>query len=367
VCESEAPLYFLAPKLTAIHHRGAKEQMLAHLRFLTRSVLGADPEAQALAVYAEPSGAGFHHVPAAGLDYEGVACVDDAARAVVLYCRLWRSYQYAWLKPTVMRLLNFLVTMQRDDGAFSNFILDWTGQPNLVSSSSFPGGPWWTARAMRALAVGLQTFQIPALDSAFRLGRQWLHQCQSIGALAAAAEAELDYWLVTGDSVSARFCLYAAETIASHHDGHILADDSESPHFWAHHQERALMRVAVAFDQPHLSRIAIESAFELFGPAVVSQFAGRQRTLPYEVSCASCTFDAVYRVSGDPRARELAELAREWFYGRNAAASPVYDPVRQLTYDGIDGESVSSNSGAESNIEAAFALYSVLPWNHLAA
>ena len=163
------------------------------------------------------------------------------------------------------------------------------------------------------------------------------------------------------------FCLYAAETIASHRDGHILADDSESPHFWAHHQERALMRVAVAFDQPHLSRIAIESAFELFGQAVVSQFAGRQRTLPYDVSCASCTFDAVYRVSGDPRARELAELARAWFCGRNAASSPVYDPVRQLTYDGVDGESVSSNSGAESNIEAAFALYSVLPWNHLAA
>ena len=179
-----------------------------------------------------------------------------------------------------MRLLNFLVSTQRDDGAFSNFILDWTGRPNLVSSSSFPGGPWWTARAMRALAVGLQTFQISALDSAFRLGRQWLHHCQSVGALAAAAEAELDYWLVTGDSVAARFCLNAAETIASHRDGRILADDSESPHLWAHHQERALMRVAVAFDQPHLSRIAIESAFELFGRAVVSQFVGRQRTLP---------------------------------------------------------------------------------------
>ena len=220
---------------------------------------------------------------------------------------------------------------------------------------------------MRALAVGLQTFQISALDSAFRLGRQWLHQCRSVGALAAAAEAELDYWFVTGDSVSARFCLYAAEAIASHRDGHILADDSESPHFWAHHQERALMRVAVAFDQPHLSRIAIRSAFELFSEAVVSHFAGWQRTLPYEVSCASCTFDAVYRVSGDPRARELAELARAWFCGRNAASSPVYDPVRQLTYDGIDGESVSSNAGAESNIEAAFALYSVLPWNDLAA
>ena len=99
------------------------------------------------------------------------------------------------------------------------------------------------------------------------------------------------------------------------------------------------MRVAVAFDQPHLSRIAIESAFELFGQAVVSQFAGRQRTLPYEVSCASCTFDAVYRVSGDPRARELAELARAWFC--RACSSPPgssrraggYSPVLRLTAD----------------------------------
>jgi hypothetical protein len=341
--------------------------MLAHLGFLTRSVLGAAPEAQALAVYAEPDGAGFHHVPAAGLDYEGVACVDDAARAVILYCMLWRSYQYAWLKPAIMGLLNFLVTMQRDDGAFSNFILDWTGRPNLLSPSSFPGGPWWTARAMNALAIGLQTFQLSTIDSAFLLGRQWLHRCPSIGVLAAAVEAELDYWLVTGDPVSARFCLHAADRIASHRDGRILADDSETPHFWAHHQERALMRVAVAFDRPHLSKIAIDSAFELFGEAVASRFAGRQRTLPYEVSCASLTFDAIYRLSGDPRAGALAELARAWFYGRNAASSPVYDPARHLTYDGVDGESVSVNSGAESNIEAAFALYSVLPWNHIAA
>jgi hypothetical protein len=74
----------MAPKPIAIHHLDGKAQMLAHLRFLTRSVVGTGPEAQALAVYAEPSGTGFHHVPAAGLDYEGVACVDDAARAVVL-------------------------------------------------------------------------------------------------------------------------------------------------------------------------------------------------------------------------------------------------------------------------------------------
>jgi hypothetical protein len=346
------------------HAPGAR--MLSHLTFLTRHIEGTRPEAQALAVYAEPMGTGFRPVPADGWDHEGVACVDDAARAVVLYCKLWRDHRCPWLRPAIAGLLNFVRGLQRDDGAFANFILDWTGSPNLTSPTSRPGGPWWTARAMRALAYSLQSFDSEDVRRAFLLGRPWMHQYQSISALAVAIDAELDYWQVTQDPLAAHFCLNAAEEIAGRRDGRVLADDSAQPRFWGHHQERALIRVALAFDRPPLAEIAVRSAFELFGPAIGVGFAARKQTVPYEVSCAAGAFDAVYRVAGDERARELADLARAWFHGRNAASSPVYDSVRQLAYDGVDGDCVSRNSGAEANLEAAFALYAVLPWDGLA-
>ncbi|MFI7545686.1 hypothetical protein [Actinoplanes sp. NPDC049599] len=341
--------------------------MLSHLAFLTRRLDGDAQAAAALAVYAEPSDAGFTHAYAADAGYEGVACVDDAARALVFYCRLWRDYRYPWLVSAVTHLLNFLTRMQQDDGSFPNFILDWRGRPNLTAPSSSPGGPWWTVRAMQALAATLRTFHLEQADRAFQLGRQWLHQQELVGAIALAAQAELDYWLVTQDPTSARFCRKAAEIIADHRDGRVLADDPQTARFWAHHQEEALIRIAAAFGHSSLSDVAITSAFELFGPAVASGFSGRTQTVPYEVSCAVRAFAAVHRASGDPRAAELADLARAWFFGRNAASAPVYDSFRQLTYDGVDGTYVSPNSGAESNIEACFALYPALSWDDLAA
>lgn len=331
--------------------------MLTHLRFLTRRLPGRESAAQALAVYAEPAGTGFRHVAANDGEFEGVACLDDAARAVVFYCRMWRECRKPWLAAAIAGLLAFVRRMQRDDGAFANFILDWTGTPNLTVPTSQPGGPWWTARAMRALAYSLRSFPSAQLRHAFLLGRPWLHEYRSPGALAVAIEAELDYWRITHDPQAARFCRDAAEAIAGYRVGRILADDPAQPRFWGHHQERALLRVATVFDQPHLAEVAIASAFELFGPAVAAGFAGPEPTTPYEVSCAVAAFDAVHHARGDQRAAELADLARAWFHGRNAAASPVYDPIRRLAYDGVDGRGVSPNSGAEANIEAAFALY----------
>jgi hypothetical protein len=189
-----------------------------------------------------------------------------------------------------------------------------------------------------------------------------MHQYQSIGALAVAVDAELDYWMVTRDPSAARFCLKAVEVIADMRKGSILVDDSPEPRYWAHHQECTLIRVALTFNRPQLAQIAVRSAFELFGPAVTSGFSRQKCTVPYEVSCAVRAFDAVYRVNGAQQARDLASAGRAWFHGRNSASSQVYDSVRQLTYDGIDGTSVSPNSGAEANLEAARALYTVLPW-----
>jgi hypothetical protein len=70
----------------------------------------------------------------------------------------------------------------------------------------------------------------------------------------------------------------------------------------------------------------------------------------------------VAEATGDSRYAEQADLAREWFHGRNAARRPMYDREQGLVHDGIDDGEINPNAGAESNIEGALALFDSLPW-----
>ncbi len=53
------------------------------------------PNAIAIAVYADAKG---QFITAQEAGFEGVACVDDAARALQLYCALWSRTGLAWAK-----------------------------------------------------------------------------------------------------------------------------------------------------------------------------------------------------------------------------------------------------------------------------
>ena len=44
--------------------------------------------------------------------FEGVACVDDAARAIVMYCQIWRRWRSPVARLAAHRLLGFLAHMQ---------------------------------------------------------------------------------------------------------------------------------------------------------------------------------------------------------------------------------------------------------------
>lgn len=89
----------------------------------------AGPSACAIAVYAEPVAPDGNMPPVAhsarDRGFEGVACVDDAARAVVPYSALWRRRRLASARAAEASLLRFLAHMQDEDGRFGNFVLDW--------------------------------------------------------------------------------------------------------------------------------------------------------------------------------------------------------------------------------------------------
>jgi hypothetical protein len=338
--------------------------VIRHLRALTRPVRALHPDAIAIGVYSQPTDSGYRLRPAAEQGYEGVACVDDAARAVVLYCRIWRERAVPWARAEADRLLRFVVAMQDDDGAFSNFILDWQGSPNRAVGSSLPGGEWWTSRAMHAVACGYGVLRRDEYRDAFVRGLPWLDRpFEQPGALGSALIAGLEFVRLTGDGALLARCHRWAESLADNRQGDALLDGPEGSHLWGHMQESALVRAGRFLRRPEYVAIAHRSAMAVLAPPAETAFTDRASTLPYDVSSVVMGLDAVAHATGDPDAGRAANLGRAWFRGRNSALIPTYDAAAGRVYDGIDDGRVNLNSGAEANIEGAFALFDSLPWD----
>jgi hypothetical protein len=321
----------------------------------------AGPGARAIAVYAEApatADAPDHLRAAREQGFEGVACVDDAARAVVLYCALWQRDPQPTYRAAALGLAQFVAYMQREDGRFANFILDWSGTLNLTGSTSSPGGAAWQARAVHALACAGATFGLDTWDECFQRGMRWLDEpvpymdVRAVGALAAVC-----HWRATGERTSAaRALVWSAEISRTRAGDRLLnALDVTAIHLWGHLQENALAEVGTAFGRPELVEAARRSAEAVLLP-VLDWCLTAEHVLPFDMSCAVLGLAAVARATGSHRYRQGAEQARAWFFGRNTSGRAVYDVDRGAVYDGIDAGRVSRNSGAESNIEGGLAL-----------
>lgn len=323
------------------------------------------PGVFALAVYARERDGQFLTQSAAEQGYEGVACLDDAARGAVLYTEIWRRHRFDWARTEAEGLLRFTCAMQMSDGAFVNFIGDWDGRRQLDTPTSRPGGGPWHARAMHALACALSAFGDDQYATAFEAGLELLDRpTPYLDVRAIAVLAALEFCRTTGAPDLAARALGWAEEIAAARIGDVLPNRAGDPavHLWGHLQEAALARAGTEFGRDDLVQAAARSADALLAPAAQRAFAG-PRALPFDVSSTACGLDAVAAATDDPRFAELAALARAWFDGRNAAGKAVYNRSRGIVVDGIDGDRMNSNSGAEANIEGGLALLDSLPWS----
>jgi hypothetical protein len=284
--------------------------------------------------------------------------VDDAARAVVYYCALWRQRGRPADYAAAFSLLRFVAYMQDGDGRFVNFILDWSGRRNRAGRTSHAGGPAWQARAVHALACGVGVFGGDEWEERFSRALPWLDTATPyLDVRAVSVLAALEHWRTTGASASGDRAVAWSREIAAHSSGDKLLNQAgvQPIHLWGHLQEIALADTGRALGQADLVECARASAESLLLPAVDSSFDFAQ-VLPFDVSCTVAGLSAVARATADERYAGAAERGRQWFHGRNTARRPVYDARRGLVYDGIDNGQVSRNSGAESNIEGGLAL-----------
>ncbi|MGI8916537.1 MAG: hypothetical protein ACR2JY_22655 [Chloroflexota bacterium] len=339
--------------------------MIRQIRRLSRTIVVDDQPMRVMAVYMKRSGDTWAFDDADDTGYEGVACVDDVARVAGLFLEAGRRQDRPDATAEALGYLRFLLYMQQPDGRFVNFILNWRGDKNLTGPTSLASGANWNARALRTLAVAStvcgEGVYRQAFDRAFDPVTREMHYAdlRALHVLAA-----LEVFERTREAHLRRNILAWCDQIAGLCDNHGLLLNwrhEESPHLWGYIQAGVLARASAAFGRNDWLRLAEETVLGYLAPRVRAGFP--QRTvIPYEVSSVIVNLDVLTAVTGDNRYRELLYLARAWFRGRNAAAAPVYDVRNGFVADGIDGEQLSPNSGAESNVEGALALVDELPW-----
>lgn len=324
--------------------------MLNRLVSLSRPLAIDGPPALGIAVYARDDGS---HISARETGEEGVTCLDDVARALVLWCDLWERTRSPVARQWVDGLLAFCRWMQQADGRFLNFVYDWNGTLNVEGATSrADGASFWHARGARAMAKVWRTFGDRRARDDYERARAWFD------ARPAAADvrsvqilASLDAGEAADDST--RWC----DDLIRQRNGDVLVDshDAREPHLWGHIQEGVLAMAGTALGRPDLLEVARRSADAYLVPLITGGFA-LATVQPYGVASAIFVMDRLRAACGDGRYDAAAHDARAWFDGRNTAGRPVYDRFAGRVADGIDDGRLNPHSGAESNILGAQAL-----------
>jgi hypothetical protein len=329
--------------------------LLRQLAALTRRVPAAGPRALALAVYSDARGEQFE---ARESGVEGVACVDDAARASALLYRLWIATGNEALRAWSEGLLDFVLWMHAGDGLWHNFILDWDGARNSDGPTSAPGINFWQARAAYALAevgIGLGVDRArgalnQALDAADIASApsdvRSIHALSALAVLERAPDRRLTRRL---DAWCNELAVCQRETLMN------SPDELGRPHLWGHVQEGVLADASVVLKRTDFLTLAVASADDVFGEVIDSGF-DLPHVTSYDVESATFVMDRLAMITGLERYADLARKARLWFDGRTPAGAPIYERGTGRVADGLDAGRVSDRSGAEANDTACRAL-----------
>ena len=367
----------------------------AHLDYLGEDVLHDGDTLRIIHLYADAPDYAW-----VSDDDEGTACVDDAARAAVVYLRHYERTGNEASRTHAEALLRFLLYMQRGDGLFYNFV--WNNKLDINTeheNSRADVFGWWAARGVWALGTGAQVLKTanPALAAeaaeAVRRTLPHLREVQkNYGATTVMGGRTLPRWLLyetasdatselmlgllafqqtAPDTSVARLIDRFAEGMAMMQYGSMQvfpygghASWAESWHGWGNAQTMALagtdrLETAVREAEQFYARLLVEGwlhSIPFDHPEAIRTF----EQIAYAVRGVSVGLVRLAEATGEDRYARMAGLAASWLTGNNVARTPMYDAPTGRGYDGINSPTdVNHNAGAESTIEALFTLLEV--------
>ena len=367
-----------------------------HLRDLTESIRLNGDTVDIVHVYSNYPD--YRWFDAADAGVEGTACVDDAARAAVLYLRHFEVQKDPASLEHARSLLKFVLAMQDTDGQFYNFVyrdhsINRTGRTSIKSFG------WWAARAVWAIGTGYRVFTAADTMFAERLQRALVRALpyvdrilQRYGTTAEISGYRVPRWLLydSGADGTSELCLGLEAFAAAKHDSlidgmirrladgiMIMQDGSPSTypfglhrswetqwHMWGNGQTQFLATAGKRLHDRAMVASSEREADGFFSRLLIDGFLKecdlarkgsrvQFEQISYAVRPMAVGLLRLYEATGQRRYLVMAGLSGSWFLGNNVAGMPMYDRTTGRCYDGIrDSSTVNKNSGAESTIEA---------------
>lgn len=342
---------------------------------------------------------------------EGIACVDDVARAAVFYLR---HYQYTGTKTSLAKaekLLDFILLTQADNGYFYNFINSRHEIDSLINNSR-PRADWWSWRALwvmgeaypfylnhnrsfadtlekriRKVTRNIDEFQRQYPKTVVVQNKElptWLPYEYAADQAGTLLLGLIPYYRASGDTLAGKIIELQSRGVVMLQSGDSLTFPfgaflswKNHWHGWGNNQAYALLDAGDVLkefdfkeaalreldgfypwlvDKGYLKSFSVGNDSGKDTPAEIQQF----EQIAYAVRPMVFANIKAYIMTGDKRYSSQALEMTEWLLGKNIANAPLYDPETGRCFDGIDNsEKLNMNSGAESTIEALLTILEI--------
>jgi hypothetical protein len=340
---------------------------------------------------------------------EGYTCVDDVSRAALVYVRSPEFSTDTSIQNKAFNLLTFITEMQSANGYFYNFLLKGN-QINTSGQTSINGPEWWSWRALHTLTesapliktknVALGTLMDAAVEKLITRIKvdlvnlpqttkvvngitvpQWLPAGSGTDQAAILILALIPYCKANNDAVLTAYVKKLADGIvmmqqgdATHFPFGAILSWENTWHAYAADQGYALLKAGSFLNDPQYTNKALAEVDNfypwLLQNGLKSSFIvmndGTQIKLVSEKSFEQIAYGVrpmvsaaaeAFRITGQQKYADIAGHFAAWFFGNNVAGKQMYSLTTGRCFDGINGPaSVNINSGAESTIEALFAM-----------
>ncbi len=296
--------------------------------------------------------------PADDQGFEGVACIDDVARAAVLALQVFEETQSPVAIDLACAWLRFVMYMQGErDQRMLNFILDESGTRNGAGKTSYPGGEPWSVRALLTYATAWRVLR----DGAF-LDRFWRTPFPATGNLKYAAAyglAVMEVYQTEPDRGLQQWITDICDMLVGS-GAEYLRDqcDKDEVALYGYFQLATVARAGRLLERPDYIKAGVETAQKLLKPVIEGGFyhvypGERGPQSVFDVSAIGLGLEELYYATRDDQYCDLALRCASWLDGANPAGTAVYDPETGRCNDKVylNGE-VDAKVGAESAIEA---------------
>lgn len=346
---------------------------------------------------------------------EGMACVDDVARAAVFYLELFNSTHNNEFLKKHKYLTEFLLYMQSDNGYFYNFV--WSDYSiNTEHKNSLAEPNWWSWRALWALTEShgyyktadslfaskvwksierlvtnikneipseMNTENINGLDIPTWLPNNYAADQSSVLILGL-----VNYYNQTNDETVKNYISMLCEGIM-----HMQIKDNTNKYYGAFlswqniwhaygnsqayalikanqiiKDDRILQSALIELDNflPQVVREGYISSYSVIknNDLIEIENTNQFSQIAYNIRPMIYSLCEAYKISNDQKYITLAVNINKWFFGDNPAKSLMYNSKSGVVFDGINSnKEVNMNSGAESTIEALLAMQRILEYN----